>query len=92
MRWTAKWLMQEFCGFLSGRYGTNWTTTLKDLRFRNVHDRVPLEWKRTRGVEEELSCYHDCELLRDAEVGCDAISRFAGANWWSWNQGSTLVF
>jgi hypothetical protein len=43
-------------------------------------------------VEEDLSKYLDGELLRDAEAGCDAISRFANADWWNWKIGSSLLF
>ena len=44
------------------------------------------------GGEENVSKYVDGELLRDGEVGHDAILRFADANWWSWERGSTLLF
>lgn len=85
-------MVKEFCAFMRGHYGADWAFALKELRFKNVHDRVPLERKRTRGVEEELSRYQDGELLRDAEAGCDAISCLADSDWWAWQQGSTLFF
>jgi hypothetical protein len=85
-------LFLEFCLFLGEHYGSDWAATLTLLRAQQLHDLVPLERKCTRGVEEELSRYMDGELLRDSEVGRDAISRFADADWWTWKQGSTLFF
>jgi hypothetical protein len=85
-------LFKELCGFLGEHYGSDWATLLVRLRYDGVHDRVPLARKRTRGVEEEVSKYHDSELLRDAEVGCDALGRFSDSDWWAWKRGSTLIF
>jgi hypothetical protein len=92
MRRTAHALFKEFSVFMSEHYGPGWAEALTLLRYHSVNDRIPLHRKRTRGVEEELSKYLDGELLRDAEVGCDAIGRFANADWWNWNMGSTLIF
>ena len=89
---TAYQLFKEFCGYMSDHYGCSWARDLCLLRSQELHSRVPLNRKRTRGVEEEVSKYVDGELLRDGEVGHDAISRFADANWWSWERGSTLLF
>ena len=89
---TAFMLFKEFCGFMTLQYGPNWSVELSLLRKQQVHDRVPLARKRTRGVEEAVSKYMDGELLRDAEVGCDVLSRFADSSWWQWTRGSTLIF
>jgi hypothetical protein len=92
MRRTAYSLFKEFSVFMGEHYGPGWAAALSLLRYNNIQDRIPLQWKRTRGVEEELSKYLDGELLRDAEVGWDAIGRFANADWWNWKMGSTLIF
>ena len=42
--------------------------------------------KRLDGGNQEL------ELWRDLAVGRDAVSRLANSSWWSWDDGSTLMF
>jgi hypothetical protein len=32
------------------------------------------------------------DLLRDGEVGEDALSKLADSSWWNWDKGSTLLF
>jgi hypothetical protein len=76
-------------------YGSNWASALLLLRSQQIHDRIPLKRKHTRGVEEEVSKYMDGELLCDGEVGCDVLDvllQFTTATWWKWNGGSTLIF
>jgi hypothetical protein len=47
--------------------------------------------KQKKGVGK-LAASHHSELLRDAEVGCDAVGKFINSNWRSWCQGLTLFF
>jgi hypothetical protein len=92
MHRTVYELFKEFSVFMSEHYGSQWASSLVLLRSQQIHDRVPLKRKRTRGVEEEVAKYMDGELLRDGEVGCDVLERFAKATWWKWEGGSTLIF
>jgi hypothetical protein len=32
------------------------------------------------------------ELIKDLEIGCDAVARAANSSWWNWDAGSTLFF
>jgi hypothetical protein len=32
------------------------------------------------------------ELAKDASAGADLMGRFADADWWTWCQGSSLLF
>jgi hypothetical protein len=92
MHWMAYELFKEFCVFMSEHYGSQWALSLMSLRSQQIHNHFPLEWKCTRGVEEEVLKYMDDEVLRDGEVGCDVLSRFTKATWWKWEGGSTLIF
>ena len=92
MQLSAHMVFRDFSGFLQAQYGPTWPVTLARLRQEELRDVVPLNRKRTRGVEEELSLFRDSELLKDAEAGCDAVGRFADADWWNWKRGSSLLF
>jgi hypothetical protein len=42
-------LFKEFAVYMREHYGSQWASLLVALRFQQIHDRVPLERKRTRG-------------------------------------------
>ena len=43
------------------------------------------------GVEGEEGGFK-IEVLKDAAAGCEAVSRFAQADWWNWHCRSSLLF
>jgi hypothetical protein len=75
-------------------YGCDWLSKLLTGRQRAACGRFPRKRKRTWGVGEEEEESRDLydELQKDITAGADAISRFAGSDWWSWNRGSSLFF
>jgi hypothetical protein len=77
MKWTAHALFKEFCVFMGEHYGANWWAEgLTLLCFQQVHDRIPLRWKCTRGVEEELSKYLDGDCSPPTKMGLKMCSDF----------------
>lgn len=41
---------------------------------------------------KKLPCSSHTEMLKDLEVGKDALIRAANSSWWDWSAGSTLFF
>jgi hypothetical protein len=99
-KWRGR-LRRELCGYMTRTHGKDWGFQLTIAR----------RMKQTGGLASiglentQTDPHHGIrELLRDAEVGEDAISKAADSGdkckakgappsgWWSWDKGSTLFF
>ncbi len=92
MQLVTHMVLCNFCEFFTRQYGPWQVATLSWLQNEEVHAMVPLERKHTRGVEEDCDLFQDCELLKEADAGCDAVWQFADADWWNWMMGSAFLF
>ena len=75
-KWYQRNLWRSFRSYMQGEYGKNWYLVIIKLRRKN----------RPR-LTQSLR-----ELMRDGEVGVDALERAVSSNWWEWTHGSTLFF
>ena len=84
-------ITRELCAFLVCQHGLDWLARLLRLRSSKFYERSSPNAVRTRGQSDELS-ERDGELIEDVSAGVDVLRQFAESNWWSWEDGSTLVF
>jgi hypothetical protein len=79
LRWYRSYkggVIRSFRRYMSGEYGAEWLL--------QVH--MFFSTKKSRA--QEVSS----ELIKDYEVGMDAIERALGASFWEWDEGSTVFF
>jgi hypothetical protein len=89
-------LWDEFYAYLRTTHGEDWRATLSSHKQR-VEGRFPR--KRTRGDKDskerdrrESESSPADELAKDVVAGIDAIGRLDKADWWTWKNGSTLLY
>jgi hypothetical protein len=78
-------MLEEFQEYLRESYGPDWRFAC----IQATKGPFPVSVKRAKGVEG--SNLHS-ELRKDLKAGVDAISRFFNSDWWTWKQGSALLF
>ena len=92
----------EFTEFMGETHGEGWSTRLAYAKVAKAAKRVHRQSGGTaaesgvggEGLEEAGRCEEDAELelLADAEAGRNVLRSFGASDWWSWKQGSTLIF
>jgi hypothetical protein len=103
-RW-QRLLRLEFQNFMRTEYGATWLETVLTARRLALTEpaRVSSAIRQQGGVREkkgsrtqkkarsEAATKH-ASLLRDAEIGCEALEHVLDSTWWEWTNGSGLLF
>jgi hypothetical protein len=89
--WVVHDITWELCAFLVCQHGLDWLVRLLCLHSYQFQERSAPARDPTRGESDELS-ERDGKLIEDVSAGVDILRQFAESDWWSWEDGSTLVF
>jgi hypothetical protein len=84
-------LLRSFLLYLRTTYGSVWPTTLLRYRQELTGSRslgISGRFRHKGGDSNSLSA----ALAHDVSQGAQVLYSFAGASWWEWDCGSTLVF
>jgi hypothetical protein len=85
-------LWREFHAYLCEVHGEDWRVSLRQAKTFVAQGRFSAG-KRTRGgVKKANNAFAYEELVRDVTAGVDAISRVSDSDWWTWKNGSALLF
>ena len=82
MRWFRRRLLSSFCHYMRTKHGVNWTHQLTQVRLSSHKHKTSF----ARGKMKHL------ELLQDGAKGVEELTRAINASWWTWDEGSSLLF
>ena len=74
-------IYKSFLNYIRNKYGKDWYAVA------NQHRRQSGKRKRTPAVQTQ-----NASILRDLQIGRDALLRAINATYWEWSCGSTLFF
>jgi hypothetical protein len=73
-------------------HGADWGSRLRFARSERRSRGVLKLKQQQQNLNQEKLQDPTTDLLRDGDVGEDALSKLANSSWWNWDKGSTLLF